>query len=150
MEGAPWLGQHWLELLNAIGVVGGLVFTASSLRSETVTRRVGNLLTITRNHRELWTELYRRPELARVLDVSADLSKQPVTPEEEIFVNLVVLQISSVFEALKSGLVIKQEGLRRDVWWFISLPIPKAVWEKGKVLQNDDFVAYVEACRDWK
>ncbi len=64
--------------------------------------------------------------------------------------NLVVLQISSVFEALKTGLVIKQEGLRRDVWWFISLPIPKAVWEKGTVLQNDDFAAYVEACRNWK
>lgn len=148
MEG--WLGQSWFELLNALGVVGGLLFTAISLRSETKTRRVGNLLTITRNHRELWTELYRQPELARVLDASADVLKQPVTRAEEIFVNLVVLQISSVYEAMKNGLVIKQEGLRRDVWWFISLPIPQAVWEKGKVLQNDDFVAYVEACKNWK
>ena len=150
MEALPWLGQHWFELLNAAGVVGGLLFTAVSLRSETQTRRIDNLLTITRNHRELWTELYRRPELARVLAEHADLVKQPFTREEELFVTLVVLQISSVYEALKSGLVIKQEGLRRDVWWFMSLPIPQAVWAKGKVLQNDDFVAYVEACRNWK
>ncbi len=147
MQAWPWLGQHWFELLNAVGVVGGLLFTAVSLRSETETRRVGNLLTITSNHREVWTELYRRPELARVLDASADLRKQPVSREETIFVNLVVLHVSSVYEAMKNGLVIKQEGLRRDVGQFLSLPIPRAVWEKAKALQNDDFVAYVEACR---
>jgi hypothetical protein len=32
----------------------------------------------------------------------------------------------------------------------MSLPIPRAIWEKVKVVQNDDFVAFVESCRNWK
>jgi hypothetical protein len=40
--------------------------------------------------------------------------------------------------------------LRRDVAQFFSLPIPRAVWEKTKVTQNDDFVAFVESCLNWK
>ena len=139
-----------MTALNAVGVVSGLFFTASSFRSEAKTRRVANLLTITKNHRDIWADFYRNPELARVLDVSADVAKQPVTRDEEIFVNLVILHLSSVFHALKDELVVNQEGLRRDVWSFFSLPITLAVWERAKVLQNDAFVAFVEQCRNWK
>ena len=142
-----WLAEHWFEVLSAVGVVGGLIFTAVSLRSETKTRKIANLLTMTANHREVWKEFFHRPELARVVNAFADVEKQPITPEEHEFVNLVVLHTSSVYEALKDELVIKQEGLRRDVGAFFSLPIPKAVWEKTKVFQNEDFVAFIEKCR---
>ncbi len=150
MEGLHWIAANWVTALNAVGVIGGLFFTASSFRSDAKTRRVANLLTITRNHRDIWADFYRRPELARVLDSAADVGKRPVAREEEIFVNLVILHLSSVFHALKDELVINQEGLRRDVWWFFSLPIPQSVWERAKVLQNDAFVAFVEKCRNWK
>ena len=49
-----------------------------------------------------------------------------------------------------SAMTIKPEGLRRDVASFFSLPIPLLVWERLKIAQNDRFVAYVEACRNWK
>lgn len=52
--------------------------------------------------------------------------------------------------ARKTGLIFKLEGLRRDTWWFSSWPIPRAIWDKAKILQNDDFVAFVESCRNWK
>lgn len=139
-----------MTALNTVGVVSGLFFTAASFRSEAKTRRVANLLTITKNHREIWADYYRNSELMRVLDATADLAKQPVTRGEEIFVNLVILHLSSVFHALKDELVINQEGLRRDVWSFFNLPIPRCVWEQAKVLQNDAFVAFVEQCRNWK
>ena len=150
MGGLRWIAENWVTALNALGVVGGLIFTASSFRSETKTRRVANLLTITKNHRDIWADFYRNPELARVLDTRVDLRKQPVSRDEEIFVNLVILHLSSVFHALKDDLLINQEGLRRDVWAFFSLPIPSAVWERVKFVQNEAFVAYVEACRNWK
>jgi hypothetical protein len=35
--------------------------------------------------------------------------------------------------------------LRRDVRSFFSLPIPKAVWTKTKLLQNQDFAAFIES-----
>ena len=147
---AEWLIANWFTLLSAVGVTGGLFFTAFSLRSETKTRRIGNLLTITANHRELWEECIRRPELGRVLDASPDLAKQPITRAEELFVTMVVLHISSVYHALNDELVVKLEGLRRDVAQFMSLPIPRAIWEKVKMVQNDDVVAFIEACRNWK
>ena len=142
--------ENWFTLLNAVGVIGSLLFTAISLRSETKTRRIANLLTITAHHREVWKEFFSHPELARVLDASVDLLRRPITREEEVFTNFIFLHISSVHYATKDELVIKLEGLRRDVAQFIALPIPQKIWENTKLLQNDDFVRFVEACRNWK
>jgi len=42
-------------------------------------------------------------------------------------------------------LLIKLEGSRRDMGLFFSLPVPKAVWNKTKLLQNQDFAAFIES-----
>jgi len=147
MEVSRWIAENWFDFLSAAGVIGGLFFTAVSLRSETKTRKIANLLTMTANHREVWKEFFSRPELAHVLNASANVESQAITPEEVVFVNMVILHISSVYEALKDELVIKQEGLRRDVRSFFSLPIPQTVWKKTKLFQNADFTAFVEECR---
>ena len=147
MGGLYWIAENWVIMLNAVGVVGGLLFTAVSLRSETKTRRIANLLTITTNHREIWTEFSQRPELSRVLYPYVNLSKTPITYTEKEFVNQVILHVASVHYAMKDELVIKLEGLRRDVREFFSLPIPRRVWDENRVYQNDDFVEFVEECR---
>jgi len=140
-----WISQSWFNLFSSAGIIGGLWFTAVSLHSETKTRRVANLLTITANYREVWKEFFRSPELARVIEPSANVAKQPVTPAEEFFMHMVISHTSSVYEALKDELLTKQEGLRRDVRSFFSLPVPKAVWIKTKLLQNHDFAAFIES-----
>src|ERR1035438_6462032 len=140
-----WISQNWFDLFSSVGIIGGLWFTAVSLRSETKTRRIANLLTITANYREVWKEFFRSPELARVIEPSADVAKEPVTPAEEFFVHMVISHTSSVYEALKDELLTKQEGLRRDVRSFFSLPVPKAVWTKSQLLQNQDFAAFIES-----
>jgi len=140
-----WISQNWFDLFSSVGITGGLWFTAVSLHSETKTRRIANLLTITANYRDVWKEFFRSPELARVIDPLADVARQPVTPSEEFFVNMVISHTSSVYEALKDELMTKQEGLRRDVGSFFSLPVPKAVWTKSKLLQNRDFTAFIES-----
>ena len=145
-----WLANNLFNLLSAAGIIGSLWFTAISLRSETKTRRIANLLTITANHREIWKVFLNDKGLARVRDAAADTTKQPVTDAERVFVTFVILHMSSVFHAMSDQLVVKVEGLRRDIAQFFSLPIPREVWEKIKVLQNDDFVAFVESCRNWK
>ncbi len=150
MGSLHWLAENWFTLLNAIGVVGGLSFTGHSLRSETKTRRIANLLALTQGHRDIWKQVFKHPQLSRILNSKADTSVVEVTREEEIFVNLVIQHLSLVFHATCDELTIKPEGLRRDVWWFFSLPIPLAVWETAKILQNDKFVAFVENCRNWK
>ena len=37
---------------------------------------------------------------------------------------------------MKDQLVVKLEGLRRDVSQFLSLPIPKVIWEKTKLVKK--------------
>jgi len=142
---AQWFVENWFNLFSSAGIIGGLWFTAVSLHSETKTRRIANLLTLTANYREVWKEFFRSPELARVIEPSANVAKKPVTPAEEFFVHMVISHTSSVYEALKDELLTKQDGLRRDVRSFFSLPVPKAVWTKTKLLQNHDFAAFIES-----
>ena len=148
MGGLNWLADNWIVILNATGVVGELFFTAVSIRAETRTRRIANLLTITANHRDIWSELYDRPGLARVLDPFVNVIKRPVRQDEEIFVIFIILHVYSVYQAMKDGLFVRLEGLSKDIGWLFSLPIPKAIWEKMKALQNEDFVRFVEECRE--
>lgn len=147
METSVSAVENWFEILSAAGIIGGLLFTAVSLRSDRKARKAENLITLTTNHREIWREFYRRPELERVLNPGSDLAKQPVTAAEEEFVKFVILHLASVYYAMRDELVMKLDGVRHDAGVFFSLPLPKAVWEKTKAFQNEDFVAFVETCR---
>src|SRR5260370_13915588 len=140
---ADWLAQNWFSLLSAGGIISGLWFTAASCRAETKARRIANLLTMTQNHRELWRDFYHQPQLARVLDASVDVALQPVTRDEEIFVIAVIQHLYGVFQAMRSDLTIKPEGVRQDARGFFSLPIPKAVWDNVKPLQDEDFTRFI-------
>ena len=140
-----WISQNWFNLFSSFGIIGGLWFTAVSLRSETKTRRVANFLTVTTNYREIWKEYFRNPELSRVLDPNVDVTKQPVTRTEELFVGQIIFHISNVFYAMKNDLLVEQEGSRRDIAQFFTLPVPRAVWIKTKLLQNQDFAAFIDS-----
>ncbi len=141
-----WLSTNWFNLLSAVGIIGSLLFTGISLRSETKTRRISNLLTLTQNHRELWAEMFRRPGLERVLDPSANLDSLPVTLDEHFYVAMAIHHLNSAYRAIRSGLLIKPDGVGEDIRGFFSLPVPREVWRKLRSLQNEDFVAFVEAC----
>lgn len=150
MEIWGWFVQNLFTILSSVGIIAGLWFTAFSLRAETKTRRVANLLTVTANHREIWTEFLRNEKLARVADAGAEPMKQPITDVEMVFVNMVIQHINTVYYIMNDQLVIHFEGLRQDIADFLELPIPKSVWEKSKQFQNADFVAFVESCRNGK
>ena len=145
-----WAIQHIFELFSAIGIIGGLWFSAFSRRSEAKTRRIANLISITANHREVWKVFLNDKQHARVLDPLADVGKQPITEAERAFTVMLILHINSMYFASKDELVIQLEGWRRDIAEFLALPIPGEVWNKIKVLQNEDFVAFVDSCQNWK
>ena len=150
MEIWEWFTNNAISLLSTFGIVGSFVLAARSFHSEAKTRRIANLLSITANHREVWKVFVNDKTLARVLAAKVDTSKQPITEAEKAFVTLVITHISSVYYTMNDQLVVNLDGLRRDIVQFLSLPIPREVWETIKVLQNDDFVAFVESCRNWK
>lgn len=139
-----WLTEHWFDLLQTIGIVGGLYFTSVTLRTDTKVRRLESLLTLTKSHREIWSEIYRRPDLIRILDPKADLKAQPVSGEERLFVNFLIFHLNNSYRAIQDGLYMEPEGLGDDIKGFFSLPIPAVVWVEGKGLQDRDFVSFVD------
>jgi hypothetical protein len=138
-----WLAQNWFDLLSSVGIL----FAAYTIHVDAKARRIGNFLTLTANYREVWKECFRNPDLLRVLDASADVAEHPPTTTEKLFVNLVISQMSSFYYAAKSDLIIKLEGSQQDMAQFLSLPVPKAVWQKAKPLQNRDFVDFIDSAR---
>jgi hypothetical protein len=139
-----WLRDNWFILFQSLGIIGGLFFTAISLRVDTKVRRVGNLFAVTKQHREIWTALYSRPDLKRVMDASANLRAQRITDEEELFVNLLILHLATSYRAGKAGMFILPAELQSDISAFFSLPIPRAVWERMRIFQDKEFVSFVE------
>ena len=150
MELWQWTAQNWFNLFSVLGILGSFWFSIITFRASTKTQRITNLLAITQNHREIWREFTRNPALKRILDPRVDLAKEPVTDEEQIFVNTVVSHVNGVFYATKDGLTVNYEGLQNDVAWFFSLPIPGVVWQKAKKFQNEEFVDFVEISKDSK
>ena len=140
-----WLTEHWFDLAQTTGIVIGFVFTARALHRDETARRIANMIAIADRHTRIWQEFFQRPELSRVLDKNADTSQAPVTATEKLFVKILMLHLDTVRRAIKSGLFIKIEGLKDDIRSFISLPIPKAVWEMIKPFQDKEFVKLVES-----
>lgn len=138
---AQWFAENWFDLLGSLGIL----FAAYTIHVDAKARRIANFLTITSNYRETWQECFRHQYLVRVLDASVDVKKDPVTPLEELFVGLVIAQMSSAYYAAQGDLMIKLEGSGQDMAQFLSLPIPQAVWRKAKPLQNHDFAAFIES-----
>jgi len=143
MEGT-WLGQHWFDLLQSTGIVGGLLVAAYAAWKDEQARKVGNLIALNEQYRQIWKELYDRPQLARVLQKDADIGAQPISNEERLFVNLIIMHVHAVWRASKERLFVTVEGLQQDVGGFFSLPIPKAVWAQMKGLQNHDFAEFMD------
>jgi len=138
-----WISAHWFDLLQTAGIVGGFIFTGITLREDTKVKRLQSLFTITKSHREIWSEIYQRPDLSRILDQTADVNAQPVTKEETLFVNFLIFHLNNSYQAICDGLYSRPEGLGEDIKSFFSLPIPRTVWEQTKKFQDRDFVAFV-------
>jgi len=138
--------MYWSGIIQTGGIVGALLLNGIALILDARARRVGNLIQLTEQHRELWERMYTHPQLARILDPEVDLITLPATADEELFVIFVILHLSNTFYAMRAGFYQKPHGLRKDIQLFFSLPIPRFVWEKVKELQDEPFVRFVESC----
>src|SRR5687768_1614758 len=123
-----WVTTNWFSLLQSLGIIFGLFFTATAIRRDTVARRASDLLSISERHQELWSELYRRPELRRIRSKEVDLLAEPVTAAEEEFLKLVFVHFHVGWLVAQRGALVPMEAVTKDVRTFFSLPIPKTVW----------------------
>jgi hypothetical protein len=141
----PWIGEHWFDLLQTVGIIGGLLFTALTARKDERARQVSNSIAITEQHRQIWKELYAYPELSRVMLKDRNVAQEPASQREELFVKTLIVHLSTAYRAMKYDEFVQLEGLEKDVKAFFALPIPKMMWSKIKPFYDRDFVAYIEA-----
>jgi len=133
-----WLAQHWFEAAQTGGIVAGLIFTALSLRDTQQAQKITNLFTLTQYQRELYGDLFDRPELWRIFRGDVDLENQPITDDERLFLTLVILHLSLAFTAMRLNAIVPIEGLERDLAEMFSKPIPRTVWGEVRSFQNQD------------
>jgi len=145
MEILGWLGTHWFELLQMTSILVGLFATVYTLRDDVKERRVENLLALTAAHREIWSRLYEKPELRRILHDDVDLEASPPSSDEQLFVHLLILHLNAALKARNSGMDFSDDALATDIRHFFAHPITQHVWQRSKLYQNPDFVAFVEA-----
>lgn len=141
-----WLGDNWFSLVQSGGIIAGLGFTGWSLRRDGRDRRTTARLSLAQHHRELWAELHRRPDLARLLRDDADLVAQPVTTAEDEFLNVVIYHFQTCWELGRSDGLLSLEALRLDARAFFAHPIPHAVWLASRERRDPDFRRFVDAC----
>ena len=145
MEFTAWVMENWFDLFQSAGIVGSLWLAGRSFRFDGKVRRVANLFEITDHHRQIWSNFYTRPDLARVRDPDPDLGKRPITTEEELFVTQAIHHLSTVFRAMKERVIEPIDGMEADIRKFFRKPIPEEVWRRRREFQDLDFVKFVEA-----
>src|SRR5262245_49802142 len=128
---AVWLQEHWFNAVQTVGIVGSLLFTLATIRRDTRSREVTNYLTLAAQHRELWIEAHRRPELARIGQSEADLVANPISTAEEEFLLLALTHIHTGWLVIKDGGLVPLDVLALDVRDFISRPLPRAIWHQS-------------------
>jgi hypothetical protein len=136
----------WLDVAQTAGIVIAVLLGSLALFLDYRMRRVGNLIHLTEQHRELWERMFKDAKLSRILDPDANLAIEPVTAEEEQFVILIILHLSNSYYAISAGFFRKPDGLRKDIELFFALPVPREVWLRIKDLQDRQFVDFVESC----
>jgi hypothetical protein len=138
-----FITRNWIDILQSVGIIAGLLTSAYTTHKDAQVQRIQNLFTLTKNHREIWSQVADKPELARVLDRLPDLNRHPISNAERLFVLFLILHLASSFEATKHGMYFVEQGLRNDIREFFSFPIPLVIWNEFRKYHQSDFVQFV-------
>lgn len=141
---SAFLNTHWFDLIQTIGIVGGLIFTGVSLRRDHTGRKLANLLVLKEEHRELWNAVREKGELSRILEPCADLVACPMTNAEEVFLRQVIVHAAVSYELIRNGTPLDMEAFRNDVEEFFNLPLPRAAWKMVRASQQKEFRTFLE------
>jgi len=144
MDWVGFLEDNWFALAQSLGIIGGLAYNALALRKDVQARRTADQILLTEQHRELWSEVHRRPELIRLLDSEADPDSQPLTPVEEHYLRLVFVHFHTGWLLAREHSLLSLEVLARDIGDFFRLPLPKASWRLARHAMDPAFVRFVE------
>lgn len=137
-----WIQNEGFDLLEALGLIGGLFYTGWSIHRGIATHRVSNLLALTQANREIRSLLAQVPN--RLLDAHANIKKNPITDKDRHLVSIIVQHYFSTFYLALHDRFVNPAGLEKDIHWFFSFPVPAAVWGELAEFQRKDFRDFIE------
>ena len=140
---ATWLVSH-KDLIEVFGVVGALLFNGIQLHIDARVRRGESVLEITKQHRDLWNLFCENPRLSHLFDKERELTAHPLTDEEVRFANFLFLHIRASYYAEKARIFRTPERLGQDIRETLTMPGPRAAWERMKSLHEREFVTFIE------
>ncbi len=140
-----WLAQNWFDLLQTVAITTGLFATVHNIRADRRERMVTTQFRIAAAHREIWSRLADNPSLDRVLSEDVDLAGNPMTIEEELLVQFLILHLRATFKARRAKMDFADDQIGLDTRAFFTLPIPREVWRRSRPFQDAEFVEFVES-----
>lgn len=81
---------------------------------------------------------------ARIGQAEVDLIAAPISVAEEEFLMLALNHFHAGWLLVKEGGLVSLEVLAADARAFVTLPIPRAVWERTKHARDPKFVQFIE------
>ena len=142
---------EWLDLFQTVGILGGLFFGAGGLAISNVTlsrntkaTELDNFARLMQMHRDIWKGASQRPELKRIFEKDADISKVGPTVQEEEFLNIAFGHFQFGWGIAKSSAFVTLDELKDDLHNFFSFPLRLAVWKKLTSGRNSEFIRFVD------
>lgn len=140
----PWAEQNWFPLVQTLGILGSLIATYIALIRDRKAWKLGNYLTLAGHHRDLWRDAHSNPALDRILTTEADLIAKPITPQEQEFLNLVIVHFHTGWIVAREKVYLPLELLAADAKAFFQLPLPREVWKRNRTFQDPQFARFIE------
>ena len=138
-----WAEQNWFGLIQSIGILGSLLLAGAAFRREARARRVSDTLLLNEQHRELWTELHRRPDLGRIMQDEVNFVAEPMSLAEREFLNLVIEHYRTGFLLAHEGIGNRLEVIQRDAEVFFKKPLPSRYWKETEQERDPEFVEFI-------
>ena len=135
------------QVLQICILVVGATLTVLQLGRTARSARATNLLTITKNHREIWTFALDHPDTFELMDPEIPFSGiENLSNDQRQFVNFLLLHMASAHALVKGRLLSRNRSARRDVGGVLALPAFRAIWAELQSYHPARFRRYANKC----
>lgn len=102
-----YVRENWLNVVTATGVIGSLWIGIKKSNRDAKDKADEKLERAGDRHVELWTRMSKEPGLKRILQTELDVRAEPISVEEEEFINLVMVHFLKTWRLAKNGGAVK-------------------------------------------
>ena len=135
--------EKYFQAFQSVFIILAFLASAYAVYRQNKSTKITNLITITNNHRSIWTSIINDDDL-KAAAREKSFNPEEITDYQEMFIKFLIFHLFTMYEASKSDAIVPIEQVELDVSVFMSLPGPNHVWQKIKKYQNADFRNFID------